>query len=184
MRELSLHILDIARNSVSARATLIEIAVNESYDDNLLEICISDNGCGMSETFLETVTDPFSTTRTSRKVGLGIPLMKFAAESAGGSFDIKSVINEGTNVYASFELDNIDRAPLGDIGSTIITLLTADTQIDIVFSHHVNGEGYIMDTRELRKLLGNDMRLDAPKVIGFIDSYLKENEEKIYGGAN
>jgi len=184
MYELSLNILDIAQNSVSAGAGFIEILIRESGESNLIEIVINDDGCGMDENFLKTAADPFVTSRKSRKVGLGLPLLKMAAEAAGGGFDIESKLGEGTKVHASFQLDHIDRAPLGDIESTMMSLLIANPDIDFMYEHSVDGKSYRMDTREFRKVLGKSIRLDTPEVTEFISSYLKENEKVIYGGAN
>ena len=115
MKELSLHILDIAKNSVKAGASKIEITVSISESDDRLEIIISDNGCGMSKEFLARVRDPFTTTRTTRKAGLGIPLFEAAALQSGGDFDIESEEGVGTVVRAGFGYSNIDRAPLGSM---------------------------------------------------------------------
>ena len=133
MTELSLNILDIAENSVKAGAPLTEITVEVSTAQNLLEITISDNGCGMSEEQVKRVIDPFYTTRTTRKVGLGVPFFKESAEAAGGSFFIKSKLGEGTTVKASYELDNIDRMPMGDLTATIHTLVTMHEDMDFLF---------------------------------------------------
>ena len=113
MEELSLHLLDLIQNSVKAGASLVEIIITEKA--GLLTIILEDNGCGMSEEFLSRVESPFTTTRTTRKVGLGIPLFKQAALMAGGDFSITSRQGEGTRLTATFELDNIDRAPMGDL---------------------------------------------------------------------
>ena len=122
MKELSLHILDIVKNSVKAKADLIEIKIDEDRAGNRLVIEIIDDGCGMSEEFLKRVRDPFTTTRTTRKVGMGIPLFEMAAVMAGGSFDISSKVGEGTKVAAVFAYDSIDRAPLGDMVGTMQTI--------------------------------------------------------------
>ena len=121
MRELALHVLDIAENSVKANASLVTVEIIAK--DNILTIRISDDGRGMSEEFLSKVTDPFTTTRTTRKVGMGIPLLKQAAETSGGAFDIKSKLGVGTTVTATFLLDDVDRMPLGDVAETATTLL-------------------------------------------------------------
>ena len=125
MKELSLNILDIAENSVKAKADLICIAITEN--DDTLEICITDNGIGMTREILNSVIDPFCTTRTTRKVGMGIPLFKFAAEQTGGSISIKSTHIDsdanlhGTEVKALFYKKHIDYTPLGDVISTVTT---------------------------------------------------------------
>lgn len=173
MRELSLHILDIAKNSVKAKADLIEIAIVEDEAKNLLTIGIYDNGCGMSEEFLKTVKDPFSTTRTTRKVGMGIPLFMAAAEACGGGLEITSEEGVGTRLDVSFELNHIDRAPLGDMAGTIQTLVSGSPEIDFLYRHTKNGAEFVLDTRELRTVLGG-VPLDTPDVLAWIDGFIKE----------
>lgn len=176
MKELSLNILDIAKNSVTAGASLVQISVHES--NNLLTISIIDNGCGMEAEFLKRVVDPFTTTRTTRKVGMGIPLFKMAAEMAGGSLEIESAVGVGTNVTATFERDNIDRPPLGDLASTVSTLIQGSPDIDFVFSRKKDGAGYELDTREVR-LVMEGIALSEPEVIMWIQSYVEENEKEL-----
>ena len=177
MRESALNILDIAENSVKAKASLIEITVTAA--DNILTVTITDNGKGMSKDFLEKVTDPFTTTRTTRKVGMGIPLFKDAAEMTGGSFEIESEPGRGTRVTARFVIDSIDRAPLGDISDTAVTLLGPD--IDFVWVYTVNGRSFTFDTREIKAELG-DIPIDSPEIISFLRNLLKENIDSINGG--
>ena len=177
MGEIALNILDIAENSVKAKASLIEITVTAA--DNILTVTITDNGKGMSKDFLEKVTDPFTTTRTTRKVGMGIPLFKDAAEMTGGSFEIESEPGRGTRVTARFVIDSIDRAPLGDISDTAVTLLGPD--IDFVWVYTVNGRSFTFDTREIKAELG-DIPIDSPEIISFLRNLLKENIDSINGG--
>ena len=177
MREIALNILDIAENSVKAKASLIEITVTAA--DNILTVTITDNGKGMSKDFLEKVTDPFTTTRTTRKVGMGIPLFKDAAEMTGGSFEIESEPGRGTRVTARFVIDSIDRAPLGDISDTAVTLLGPD--IDFVWVYTVNGRSFTFDTREIKAELG-DIPIESPEIISFLRNLLKENIDSINGG--
>lgn len=177
MREIALNILDIAENSVKAKASLIEITVTAA--DNILTVTITDNGKGMSKDFLEKVTDPFTTTRITRKVGMGIPLFKDAAEMTGGSFEIESEPGRGTRVTARFVIDSIDRAPLGDISDTAVTLLGPD--IDFVWVYTVNGRSFTFDTREIKAELG-DIPIDSPEIISFLRNLLKENIDSINGG--
>ena len=164
MRELSLNILDIAQNSISAGASLIEIELAEDRTAGDLLIGIYDNGKGMSEEQTASITDPFFTTRTTRKVGMGIPLFKMAAEQTGGSFEIYSKLGEGTRVTTHFKTDSIDFTPLGDICSTVITLITMNTDRDFRFTYRVDGNEFALDTRELREILG-DVPLDTPDVV-------------------
>ncbi len=173
MKELSLHILDIAKNSVKAKADKVRITVEENEEKNLLSIVIEDNGCGMSEEFLKTVKDPFSTTRTTRKVGMGIPLFEAAAVQCGGGLDISSKVGQGTKVDVRFELNNIDRAPLGDMAGTMTTLISGSPDINFIYTHIKNGKTFKLDTSELKEILG-EVPLDVPEVIMWIDGYIKE----------
>ena len=179
MRELSLNILDIAENSLKAKATLVEIDV--SVENNTLTIAIKDNGCGMTEEFLAKVTDPYTTTRTTRKVGLGIPLIKMEAEMAGGSFDIQSQLGVGTTVTTTFAVDHIDRSPLGDVGETIMTLLTELGDTRIVYRYNANGQSFDFDTLELKQQL-EGIPLDTPEILQFVKQLINENMNTINGG--
>ncbi|MBE6762052.1 MAG: sensor histidine kinase [Ruminococcaceae bacterium] len=180
MTELSLNILDIAENSVKAGAPLTEITVTANTSQNLLEIIIRDNGCGMTEEQVKRVIDPFYTTRTTRKVGLGVPFFKESAESAGGSFFIDSKVGVGTTVKASYELDNIDRMPMGDLTATIHTLVTMHCDLDFLFTYRVNENEFVLDTRELREILG-DISFKEYEVSNYIKDYLKENITSVTG---
>jgi len=179
MKELSLNILDIAQNSVKARASLIEISLVEIK--NILTVTISDNGCGMKEEMVKNVTDPFCTSRTTRKVGLGIPFFKLAAEQTGGTFSIKSKhedehpLDHGTVTSATFDMSHIDAAPLGDIITTIVTLIQGMGSIDLVFTHKSDTLDVILDTRELKEVLGSDIPLSSPDVLLWIKEFLEEN---------
>ena len=180
MTELSLNILDIAENSVKAGAALTEITVRVKSAENFLEIIIKDNGCGMSEEQVKSVIDPFYTTRTTRKVGLGVPFFKESAEASGGSFSIESSVGVGTTVKASYELDNIDRMPMGDLTATIHTLVTMHDDMDFLFTYKVNENEFVLDTRELREILG-DISFKEYEVSNYIKDYLKENITSITG---
>ena len=178
MKELSLNILDIAQNSITAKSTLINIEILENNE--LLTITISDNGCGMSQEMVNNVANPFTTSRTTRKVGLGIPLFKMASEQTGGSFSISSKsINEypdshGTVTKATFFKNHIDFTPLGDIITTITTLIQGMGEINLVFTHKSYEFDILLDTRELRETLGNDIPLSLPDVLVWITEFLKE----------
>lgn len=180
MTELSLNILDIAENSVKAGASLTEMRVEAMSDRNLLEIIIRDNGCGMTKEQVQKVIDPFYTTRTTRKVGLGVPFFKESAEAAGGSFFIESEVGVGTTVKASYELDNIDRMPMGDLTATIHTLVTMHEDMDFLFTYKVNENEFVLDTRELREILG-DISFKEYEVSNYIKEYLKENITSVTG---
>ena len=179
MRELSLNILDIAQNSISAGASLITIEVSENRTDQTLFIGIYDNGRGMSEEQVKSVIDPFFTTRTTRKVGMGIPLFKMAAEQTGGSLEIKSELGVGTEVKAYFKTDSVDFTPLGDVASTIQMLITMNTDRDFVYKHIVDGKEFVCDTREIKAILG-DVPLDSYEISQRILEFIKENTEVLY----
>lgn len=178
MRELSLNVLDIVQNSISAKSTVIEIELLEHIEKDLLEINIFDNGKGMTEEQVKSVIDPFFTTRTTRKVGLGIPLFKMAAEMSGGWLDIKSEVGKGTRVYTSYGYSNVDRMPVGDMNGTVSMLIRMNPDIDFVYTHSINEKSYVLDTRELREQL-DDVPLDTPDVIEWIEEYLKENDAEL-----
>lgn len=177
MKELSLNILDIAENSIKAKAKKVEIKIIETGD--LLTISISDDGTGMKPDFLKAVTDPFTTTRTTRPVGLGIPLLKLAAEQTGGSVEITSKHFEdfpdshGTVTSAKFYKNHIDAAPLGDIVETIVTLIQCNPDTEFNFVHATQERTVRLDTAELRAILG-DVPLNNIEVILWIKDYLKE----------
>ncbi|MGN0716080.1 MAG: ATP-binding protein [Anaerovoracaceae bacterium] len=174
MPELSLNILDVTQNSVTAGATLIKITIDASTADDRLTISISDNGCGMTEEQVQNVTDPFFTSRTTRKVGLGIPFFKMAAELTGGSFRIESKVGEGTTTTAIFGLSSIDRMPLGDLPGTMTALIGPSPEIDFVLTMDFDEKGFVMDTRQFREILGG-ISLSEPEVLTYIRDYVKEN---------
>ncbi len=177
MKELSLNILDIAENSVKARATLTEILLNET--DDALEMIIKDDGTGMPEETVKGVTDPFYTTRTTRKVGLGLPLLKMAAEQTGGGISVTSSQGDdhGTTVKAVFYKDHLDFTPLGDVISTVTALIQGHPETDFFFLHRNGGNEVRLDTRELREVLGSDVSLSEYEVIKWISEFLREQYE-------
>ncbi len=180
MKELSLNILDIAENSVKANATLTEIEIDET--DTELTITISDDGCGMSEETLEAVTNPFYTTRTTRSVGLGIPLLKMSAEQTGGEVKITSRMasetdsSHGTSVTARYNKNHIDFTPLGDVISTVTTLIQGHPETDFRFCHRKGEKEISLETKALREILG-DVPLNSYDVIKWIEGYLGEQYE-------
>lgn len=182
MTEISLNILDVVQNSVRANAYLTRISVKADTKKDSLEVIIEDNGCGMTAKQLENVEDPFFTTRTTRKVGLGIPFFKLAAESTGGSFNIASQVRKGTTVTAVFGLSHIDRMPLGDMTSTIHTIITMNPTLDFVYEYQINDRKFILDTREFREILG-DVPFNTPEVSEYIKEYLKENKKEVDNGS-
>lgn len=183
MRELSLNVLDLAQNSLTAGAALTEIYISEDEAADLLEIVLKDNGSGMAPEQVQRVTDPFYTTRTTRKVGLGIPLFKLAAEQTGGTLQIESAPGIGTELSARFHPSSVDMTPLGDINSTVLLLVRCNPDRDFLFRRERNGASFTLDTRELRGVLGEEVPLDSPDVMEWIGAYLEEQTNIIIGGA-
>lgn len=178
MTELSLHVLDIAENSVKAGASLISITIDINEKTDRMFITLNDNGHGMTPDELSRAADPFYTSRTTRKVGLGIPLFQYAAECTGGSFSISSEKNRGTCVSAEFVLSHIDRMPLGDINATLHTLILCHPDIDFDYRYRRNHREFSLDTRNMRKLLG-DISFQEPEISDFLKEYLAENKAEI-----
>ncbi|MDO4742520.1 MAG: sensor histidine kinase [bacterium] len=182
MKELSLNILDITENSIKAQATLVEILIEET--EQVLTLMIKDDGCGMDYDTVNKVTDPFYTTRTTRKVGFGVPFLKLAAEQTGGGIEIQSCrqnensAEHGTVIKAVFMKNHIDFVPLGDICSTVITLIQGSCEIDFVFDHKLPTGEVTIDTRQLRQVLG-DVPLSSFEVITWIKEYLAEQYENV-----
>lgn len=183
MKEISLHILDIVQNSISAKASIIKLIVLESTIENKLIVIIEDDGKGMDKEFLKTVSDPFITTRTTRKVGLGISLLKASAERCQGNFMIDSEIGIGTKVKASFQYDHIDRAPLGNMAETIVSIiLSLGENTELIYFHRYNHQEFTFDTREIKKILGNEVSIFQSEVVDWIKDYVKEGLKNLYGG--
>ena len=171
-----MNILDVAKNSVVAGASLIEISL-VTDERGWLTIRICDNGCGMSEETLKNVTDPFYTTRTTRKVGLGLPLLQLAAEQTGGSLRIQSSTEQGrsgTTLEATFDTHSIDCMPIGDMISTICILIAGSPQIDFDFSEQSPDRAVTLKTAELRAVLGEEISLAEPEIQQWIKEYLQE----------
>lgn len=173
MKELSLNILDIAKNSTKAGATLVEISIVE--ENGWRTLTIRDNGCGMTKDFLENVTDPFTTTRTTRPVGMGLPLLKLAAEQADGKLSIESSQGDdhGTVVTATFRIDHLDCVPVGDFASTAAALIQGSPDIDFVFLYRCEAGRKYLATAEMRQVLG-DVPLDTPDVLCWVTESLNE----------
>ena len=163
MPEISLNILDVAENSVRAKASLIEITVSVKPKEDTLSVIIRDDGCGMTADQVKRAQDPFFTTRTTRIVGLGLPFFKQAAESTGGTFSINSEKGVGTIVKAVFILSHIDRMPLGDISSTIHTLVVFNEQIDFKYTYEYDDKSFTLDTRKCGRCWAMRSHLWSPR---------------------
>lgn len=176
-----MHVLDIVENSVAAGATRVDIAVCEDSSDDTLTIVVQDNGKGMDPELLARVSDPFVTTRTTRKVGLGIPLLKAAAEACNGYLRIDSTPGKGTCLEARFQRSHIDRIPLGDLAGTVLTLLIAFPQVRWVFRHVVDGREFCLDSEPIVKEL-DDVPLTEPAVLSFVKRLLHEGIARVQQG--
>ena len=183
MRELSLHILDIVENGITAGADCIHIDVIESRAADFLTIKIRDNGRGISAEKLARLKDPFVTSRTTRRVGLGLPLLAAAAERCDGELAVEAGTGGGTAVTATFRYSHIDRAPVGDMASTMATLLMGNPQIDFVYTHVIDSQEFILDTRELKKELG-DHSLEDPMVVHHLGKNIRTSLNQLISDAD
>lgn len=178
MKELSLHILDLAQNSITAEATRIELEIIEDTIKDKLLIRLKDNGRGMDEETVQKVTDPFFTTRTTRKVGLGISMFKANAELCEGHFEIRSELGVGTEIVAVFKHSHIDRVPIGNMPDTMMSIVMGAKEADVVYKHVYNSEVFNFDTQEIRQVLG-DVPLDNMDVLLWIKGYVEEGLKSI-----
>jgi len=183
MKELSLHILDIVQNSIEADASLVTIKIVENLTTDKLIIEVIDNGCGMDKELAEKIKDPFVTGRNTRKVGLGIPLLYKACTRCDGDMEIQSEVGKGTRISCWFKYSHIDRAPLGNITDTILTIVAGNPQVDIVYLHMRDDKEIHLDTREIKRALG-EVPINEPAVLSWIREFLKEGFNSLYGGAN
>lgn len=174
MEDISLHILDIAENSVAAGATLITITLVEDKGRDLLSLDIEDNGRGIPAAVISQVLDPFYTTRTTRTVGFGLSLLSQSAREAGGEISIHSVEGTGTRVSASFQNSHIDRKPLGNMADTFSVLIAGNPDVDFTIACSLNGRAFLLDTRRIREDLGG-IPLNSPDVMAAIRSHLQES---------
>nr|WP_242964994.1 ATP-binding protein [Scatolibacter rhodanostii] len=182
---MALHIMDIVQNSIAAKANLMYITIEENihYHTLLVEVC--DDGIGMTAQQVQLVTDPFYTTRTTRNIGLGVPLLKKQAENTGGKIRVDSALGKGTTVSALFHTESMNMLSLGDINAVILLLITANPALDFVFERRVCKENEIenkkslVDTRELKQVLGEEISLSYPDVVLWLKNELKEMENDL-----
>ncbi len=174
MKDLALHILDILQNSVTAGATLVKLQIDEIPADDKYLVKFTDNGKGMDAKMVQQVTDPFFTTRTTRKVGLGLPLLKQNAERTGGSLMIHSTPGMGTEVLVEFSFKHIDRLPTGDIAGTLALTVSSYPAIDFIYTHNTPQGTFIFDTAEIKETLG-DLPISNPQVIAFMKDLIRDN---------
>lgn len=178
IKDISLFILDIVQNSIRAESKNIEIIINENKKENTLLISIIDDGKGMDEKALKKVEDPFYTTRTTRKVGLGIPLLKLSAEMTQGKFEIKSQKGVGTKIFVEYQYEHIDRPPLGDVTETIITLIMLNSDVDFLYKYIYNRKEFLLCTKEVKKIL-DGANINDFKIIDWIKDYINEGVNNI-----
>ena len=178
MRELSLHILDVVENGITAGGKCIWIEVDENHKADQLKIIIRDNGHGMPPEKLQNINDPFITSRTTRRVGLGLSLLAAAAERCEGTLRVDSEPGKGTAVEAIFQHSHIDRAPLGDMAATVTTLIIGNPGIDFVYSHKINSEEFGLDTREIRSEM-DDLSLSDPVVIHHLAESIRSSLQEL-----
>jgi hypothetical protein len=180
MEDLSLHILDIAENATAAGAQLVEIIIEQDTESDRLQIVIRDNGRGMDRAMLEKARDPFFTTRTTRRVGLGLSLLHQATREAGGDFFITSKPGQGTEVIATFQASHIDRKPVGDMGSTLVSLILGNPDVAFVFVSNFDGEKMTLDTRMIKAELDEATTITDPAVLNLIKNICKSDRDKGY----
>lgn len=173
MNELSLYILDIVQNSLSASSKNVTINITDSKLENIIKLEVIDDGCGMNDDTLNKVSDPFYTTRTTRKVGLGIPLFKELCLMCEGSFHIESALNKGTKLEATLKKDNIDTPPMGDLASSIYIIAINKENIDIEFNYKTDTDEFYLNTKEIKEILG-DVPLTDTSVVVWLSEFIKE----------
>ena len=166
MQDISMHILDIALNSIDAGASRIVISIEEDTGGDILRLTIKDNGRGMDTDTLKSLTDPFFTTK-GKKTGLGIPLLAQSAREAGGNITVHSEAGKGTTLQATFSLSHIDRKPLGDLTSTIVTLIAGNPDIDLIFKYRIDNNEYTLNTAEIKRQLG-EVPINYPGVLSVL----------------
>lgn len=179
MKDISMHILDIAENSIAAGASMVSIGVEELTDEDVYRLAVEDNGKGMDEDFAAKATDPWVTTRTTRRVGMGLALLKHNCELAGGSLDIYTQKGKGTRVVAAFKLSHIDRPPAGDIPLTIRLLMASFPDLHLIYRHRTNTGIFDFDTMQIKEVIG-DLPLNHPEVLRMCSRFVQENLSLIH----
>lgn len=179
MNDLSLHIIDIIQNSLSAGASRITVAVDENVTADKLTITVADNGRGMTPDQVARLSDPFYTTRTTRRVGMGIPLLRQSAEQAAGSLTVESQPGLGTQITAAFQYSHLDRPPLGDLAGSFVLMVAANPEIRFILNYSYNGKTYRFDTDEVKEALGN-IPLNEPAVVRMLTEMVSENITELH----
>ena len=178
MNDLALHLLDIVQNSLAAGASFITIEVDENPAGNLLTISVKDNGRGMSPEQLQKLSDPFFTSRTTRRVGLGVPLLRHTAEQSGGDLEVISELGKGTCLTVRFQYDHLDRPPLGDVANAVVLMISANPGVDFAYKYTYNDRSYDIDTLQLKEVMGG-LPLNDIYVMEMIEEMIKENQSDL-----
>ena len=178
MKELSMHVYDLMENSTAANSTEVKLTIKDSLKDNVYAFTIEDNGKGMSPEFLAKVTDPYTTSRTTRKVGLGLPLIKMNTENCGGGMKLQSEVGKGTRLDFWFQHNHWDRPPMGDLAGTIVMLCAAHQDIHIIYRHITDDGEFVFDTEEIKEAL-DGLDMNDVKVYGWLKDMVRENLEEI-----
>jgi anti-sigma regulatory factor (Ser/Thr protein kinase) len=173
MRDFSLHILDIVENSIEAGARKVEIEIKEDTKADRLVLCVKDDGRGMDGDLMKKIEDPFFTMKPGKNFGLGVPLLAQAARQCGGSFNVVSEKGRGTEVVAKFQASHIDRKPLGDIASTMVTLVAGHPDVDYSLVCERDGEQYVFETENTKKVL-EDVPINLPEVLKLLKDDIKD----------
>jgi hypothetical protein len=180
LQDLSLHILDIVENSLSAGACRIEIRITEDLGKDRMTMVIADNGRGMDETVMQRALDPFFTTKAARRFGLGLPLLKEACRESNGELVLQSGPGTGTKVEASFQHSHIDRKPLGDIQGTLVMIIAGHPDVDLLYEHRKNGRCFMLDTRDIKKTLGS-VPMNTPEILLALRDHIHSGLEELRG---
>lgn len=175
-----MHLLDLIENALEAGASVLDVEIVEDTVENRLVMSVKDNGRGMDTEMVARLEDPFFTTRTTRDVGLGIPLLKAAARRCNGDLKVTSSTSGGTQVVTEFQHDHIDRAPLGDLKTTLLSILLSTPASDLTYCHRVNDREFRFDTREMRQVL-DPVPLTHPQVRAWLDRLLDQGYASLYG---
>jgi hypothetical protein len=175
MQDFAMHLLDLAHNSISAQATRLQVVISESLIQDCFSISLEDNGCGMSEETLAKVRNPFYTSRKTRRVGMGIPLLEGTSTQCGGTFTLTSHVKKGTLIGAKMPHSCIDRPPLGDVGSAIAMILQAAPDLHLMLDYTYENDSFVFDSDEIRETLGDEVRIDEPDILLFIRDYVQEH---------
>ncbi len=182
MKEYSMHILDIVQNSIRAGATKTEITVRYDTRENIFAFSVADNGCGMDKEMLEKVRSPFTTSRTTRRVGLGIPMLEQTASQCGGGLELVSEPGVGTTIGVTMQMNSIDLPPMGDLAGAIYLTVVTNPELDFVFRYIYNDSEYVLDTAELKEVL-EGVPLNTPDIMLWIDDNIKTGITETQGGS-